>query len=153
MRSRVLRRLAHILILLAMGIYAFSALFLNFYEGRSPRQQGITYFDVLTLPDRRTALAITGAILTAFGGPFLIAVLCLRELAGRWPDLSRYTLVVAVATWGSFVVGSTLQVRASGLAVGAGYRVQVLSTVLAIAGAIVLLITPHRRAPLGSYGW
>jgi hypothetical protein len=152
MRSRALRRLAHILILLAMGIYAFAALFLNFYEGRGPRQQGITYFDVLTLPDRRTAVGITGAILTAFGGPFLIAVLCLRELDGRWPELSRYTLVVAVATWGSFVVGSTLRIGASGLAVGAGYWVQVLSTVLAIAGAIVLLITPHGRAHSGSYG-
>jgi hypothetical protein len=145
MRDHGLRRIAYILILLAMGTYAFAAFFLDFYRGQAPLQGGgMTYWQLLAAPG--SPLGTTGAILTAFGGSVLIALLCLRQLVGRWPELSRYTLVVAVATWCSFIMGSTLRLAAFDLPLGPGYWVQALSAVLAVGGAIVLLITPHTRA-------
>jgi hypothetical protein len=143
MRDQALRTLAHILILLAMMAYAFAALFLNFYENKGPAQSGITYWQLLATP--RSPFGTVGAILTAFGGSVLIAVLCLRELAVRWPELSRFTVVVAVATWCSFVVGSSLRLAAFDLPLGMGYWIQTSCAVLAIAGATMLLITPHSR--------
>jgi hypothetical protein len=140
------KRIGYVLILAATGAYTLASLFLDFYESRGPAP-GVTYFEALRFPGpTSSAVQTIGAILTVFGGPLLIAVLSLLSLVGRQaPALP--TVVVAVATWSTFVVGGTLSVTSTDLplGLGPGFWVQSASAGVAILGSLVLLI-PRARA-------
>lgn len=135
-----------ILVLAAMGTFALSALFLVFYEGPASAL-GVTYFEVLRSPGQTSGAVHTiGAILTLFGGPSLIAVLCVLALVGGRRAPASPTIVVAVATWSTFVVGTTLSLISSDLplSLGSGFWVQIAAAGVALAGALMLLTS---RAP------
>src|SRR4029453_1570296 len=86
-----------------------------------------------------------GRSLPRVGGAVVFAVLSLRALVGRQaPALP--TVVVAVATWSTFVVGGTLSVTSTDLplGLGPGFWVQSASAGVAILGSLVLLI-PRAR--------
>jgi hypothetical protein len=137
------KRIGYVLILAAMGAYALASLFLDFYESRGPAL-GVTYFEASRLGPSSAAHTIA-AILTVFGGPLLIAVLSLLSLAGRLAP-ARPTVVVAVATWSTFVVGTTLNIISTDLplALCPGFWVQSASAGVAILGSLVLLIQRAR---------
>jgi hypothetical protein len=139
------KRIGYVLILAAMGAYALASLFLDFYEIRGAAG-GITYFETSRFPGpTQSAVHTIGAILGVFGGPLLIAVLSLLSLVGRLAP-ARPTVVVAVATWSMFVVGTTLSIIPTDLPVGLGpgFWVQSASAGVAILGSLVLLI-PRAR--------
>ena len=140
------KRIGYVLILAAMGAYALASLFLDFYESRGPAL-GVTYFEAVKLPGQPSAAHTIAAILTVLGGPVLIAVLSLLSLVGRLAP-ARPTVVVAVATWSTFVVGTTLSIISTDLPVGLGpgFWVQSASAGVAILGSLVLLI-PRARGP------
>jgi hypothetical protein len=146
------KRIGYVLILAAMGAYALASLFLDFYEIRGPAP-GVTYFEALRFPGPTpSAVHTIGAILTVFGGPVLIAVLSLLSLVGRLAP-ARPTVVVAVATWSTFVVGATLSVISTDLPVGLGpgFWVQSASAGVAILGSLVLLIPRARGHPADEF--
>lgn len=139
-----MKRIGYVLILAAMGAYALASLFLDFYESRGPALR-VTYFEVSKFPGPSSAAHTIAAILTVFGGPLLIAVLSLLSLAGRLAP-ARPTVVAAVATWSTFVVGTTLNIISTDLplGLGPGFWVQSASAGVAILGSLVLLIPPAR---------
>jgi hypothetical protein len=144
-RGLRVKRIGYVLILAAMGAYALASLFLDFYKSRGPAA-GLTYFEASKFPGpTQSAVRTIGAILTVFGGPLLIAVLSLLSLVGRLA-LPRPTVVVAVATWSTFVVGTTLSIISTDLplGLGPGFWVQSASAGVAILGSLVLLIPPAR---------
>jgi hypothetical protein len=146
------KRIGYVLILAAMGAYALASLFLDFYESRGPAP-GVTYFEALRFPGPTSSAVHTiGAILTVFGGPLLIAVLSLLSLVGRLAP-ARPTVVVAVASWSTFVVGATLSVISTDLplGLGPGFWVQSASAGVAILGSLVLLIPRARGHPADEF--
>jgi hypothetical protein len=149
-RGLRVKGIGYVLILAAMGAYALASLFLAFYESRGPAPGiTVTYFEALRFPGPTpSAVHTIGAILTVFGGPLLIAVLSLLLLVGRLAP-ARPTVVVAVATWSTFVVGGTLSVISTDLplGLGPGFWVQSASAGVAILGSLVLLISRARGHP------
>jgi hypothetical protein len=147
-RGLRVKGIGYVLILAAMGAYALASLFLAFYE--SP---GVTYFEALRFPGPTPSAAHTiGAILAVFGGPLLIAVLSLLSLVARLAP-ARPTVVVAVATWSTFVVGTTLSIISTDLplGLGPGFWVQSASAGVAILGSLLLLIPRARGHPADEF--
>jgi hypothetical protein len=153
-RGLRVRGIGYVLILVAMGAYALASLFLAFYESRGPGPGiTVTYFEALRFPGPTpSAVHTIGAILTVFGGPLLIAVLSLLSLVGRLAP-ARPTVVVAVATWSTFVLGATLSVISTDLSVGLGpgFWVQSASAGVAILGSLMLLIPRTRGHPADEF--
>ena len=143
-------RIGYFFILLAMVVYALAGLFLDYYP-MGPGDSGITLFESLAFTrglDRVFPVVIMGGILTAFGGPLLIAVLSLLGLVGRRYSPARST-VVAVATWSTVLVGTTIRLAAAEFRLGAGFWVQAMCVGVAILGALMLLT---RRGALAEPG-
>ena len=140
-----MKRIGYVLILLAMVVYSVAALFLDFYSGQASGS-GLTYFEALTSPPPSSPPVIIGGILTAFVGPLLIAVLTLLGLGGRRHERARSTVVIAVAIWSTFVVGTALSVGSRGFPVGAGFWVQAVCAGAAILGALMLISRRGERS-------
>ena len=140
-----MKRVGYVLILLAMVVYSVAALFLDFYSGQVSLG-GLTYFKALTSPPPSSPPIIIGGILTAFGGPLLIAVLTLLGLGGRRDAPARSTVVIAVAIWSTFVVGTALTVGSRGFPVGAGFWVQAVCAGVALLGTLMLLSRMGERS-------
>jgi hypothetical protein len=151
-RGLRVKGIGYVLILAAMGAYALASLFLAFYESRGPAPGiTVTYLEALRFPGP-SAVHTIGAILTVLGGPVLIAVLSLLSLVGRLAP-ARPTVVVAVATWSTFVVGATLSVISTDLplGLGPGFWVQSASAGVAIMGSLVLLIPQVHGHPADEF--
>lgn len=143
-----MKKVGYVLILLAMVVYSVAALFLDFYSGQASGMGGLTYFEALTSPPGLPSSppVIIGGILTAFGGPLLIAVLTLLGLGGRRYAPARSTVVIAVATWSTFVVGTALYVGGRAFPVGTGFWVQAVCAGVAILGAVMLISRTGERS-------
>jgi hypothetical protein len=141
-------KVGYVLITLAMVGYAVAVLFLDFYSFEVPAPSGATYFDLLTSPGPTSAVDMIGAILTAFGGSLLIVVLALMGLAGRY-TAARPLVIVAVAVWATFVVGTTLGVWAMRdvYQLATGFWVQAACAGIAIVGMLLLLVSDRSASP------
>ena len=137
-----MRKIGYIVIVAAMVTYALAAVFLDFYDDlRMPAgMPGISYFDLLTSPGDGSRVTLTlGAIVTLFGGAFLIAVMCVLVLTRlRDERATRTTVTVAVGVWSTFVIGPALTLSARDFPVGVGFWVQAACAVVAIVGALML---------------
>jgi hypothetical protein len=137
-----MRRIGYTVIVAAMVAYAVAAVFLDFYtsQGMPAGMQGVSYFDLLTLsdPGSRVTLLI-GAIVTVFGGAFLIAAAAALGLTGsRHERTMRATVTVGVGVWSTFVLGPAITLGTRDFPVGAGFWVQAACAVVAIVGALLL---------------
>ena len=137
-----MRKLGYIVIVAAMVAYAIAAVFLDFYtsEGIPAEMGGVSHFDLLTGsdPGSRVTLLI-GAIVTVFGGAFLVAAAAARGLTGsRHERRMRATVTVGVGVWSTFVLGTAITLATHDLPVGAGFWAEAASAVVAIVGAALL---------------
>jgi hypothetical protein len=153
-RGLRVKGIAHVLILAAMGAYALASPVPRLLRESGACARRYRYLlEALKFPGPTpSAVHTIGAILTVFGGPLLIAVLSLLSLVGRLAP-ARPTVVVAVATWSTFVVGATLSVISTDLplGLGPGFWVQSASAGVAIMGSLVLLIPQVHGHPADEF--
>ena len=137
-----MRKIGYSVIVAAMVAYAIAAVFLDFYDeqGMPAGVQGVSYFDLLTLSDPGPkASLLAGAIVTVFGGAFLIAATAALVLTGSQDERSmRATVTVGVGVWSTFVLGPAITVGTRDFPVGAGFWAQAACAVVAIVGALML---------------
>jgi MFS family permease len=143
-----MRKGGYVVIVAAMVAYAIAAVFLDFYEeqGMPAGVRGVSYFDLLTLSDPRPrATLYIGAVVTVFGGAFLIAATATLALIGsRDGRRTRTTVSVAVGVWSTFVLGPAITIGTRDFPVGTGFWVQASCAVVAIVGVLMLW---GRQAP------
>ncbi len=139
-----MRKLGHVLVLVAMAGYAASTVTLDFYgPGTSPTEMGLTYFDLLTGQGTASGLTVAGGILMTFGPPLLIVILDLMLLTGRRRGAALHGLVAAVATWATITIGSALNILGfDAFPMGVGFWAQIVCVAIAAAGALLLLNAP-----------
>jgi len=137
-----MRKIGYIVIVAAMVAYAIAAVFLDFYvsQGMPAGIQGVSYFDLLTLSDPGSkASLLAGAIVTVFGGAFLIAATAALVLTGSQDERSmRATVTVGVGVWSTFVLGPVITLATRDLPVGAGFWVEAACAAVAIVGTGML---------------
>jgi hypothetical protein len=137
-----MRKLGYIVIVAAMVAYAIAAVFLDFYvsQGMPDGMRGVSHFDLLTLSDPGSrGSRITGAIVTVFGGAFLIAATAALGLTrSRDERTMRATVTVGVGVWSTFVLGPVITLAARDLPVGSGFWVEAACGAVAIVGTGML---------------
>lgn len=137
-----MRKIGYIVIVAAMVVYAIAAVFLDFYTSQElpAGMQGVSYFDLLTLSDPGSSVTLLiGAIVTVFGGAFLVAAAAVLGLIGsRHERTMRATVTVGVGVWSTFVLGPAITLDTRDFPVGAGFWVQAACAVVAIVGALLL---------------
>lgn len=139
-----MRKLGHVLMLVAMAGYAISVVALDFYGPRTgPTEMSLTYFDLLTGQGTASGLTVAGGILMTFGPPLLIVILDLMLLTDRHRGVAMYGLVGAVATWGTITIGSALNILGfSAFPMGVGFWAQIVCVAMATTGTLLLLSAP-----------
>jgi len=139
-----LRKIGYLVIVAAMVAYAIAAVFLDFYtsQGMPAGMRGVSYFDLLTLSDPESGMTLLiGAIVTVFGGAFLVAAAAALGLTGsRHERTMRATVTVGVGVWSTFVLGPAITLDTRDFPVGAGFWVQAACAVVAIVGAAMLWV-------------
>ena len=145
-----MRKLGYIVIVATMVAYAIAAVFLDFYtsEGTPAEMGGVSHFDLLTGsdPGSRVTLLI-GAIVTVFGGAFLIAAAAALGLTGSHQRTMRAAVTVGVGVWSTFVLGSAITLATHDLPVGAGFWAEAACAVVAIVGSGLLWGGRRSEAP------
>jgi hypothetical protein len=143
-----MRRTGFSLALIGVIVYALASVLLDYYRGGPGGDDvGITYFGLFRqLGSAPAVLSMSAAILYVFGGPLLIAGLCVAGLRDGPPSAIRAATIGAAAVWVLFVLGLSLRVLASRdqvtVDVGIGFWVQLASAALVAIGGAVLLPGP-----------
>jgi hypothetical protein len=136
-------------IIAAMIAWLIAAFTVPYYDAGDQVGRAPTYFDVLR-GFGGEALVTVGAVLLACGGPIVILALSLAMLLPRRSAL-RIALVVAITTWVFVPLGSFLtlfpSVQLAPLDLGVGFWVLTSCALVAVIGAIILLLD---RQPSGS---
>jgi hypothetical protein len=150
-RGKSVRKAGYVVIVAAMVAYAVAALFLDFYEDQAMPAgvRGVSYFDLLTMSDPRPrATLFIGAVVTVFGGAFLIAATAtLALIEPRDGRVTRTTVSVAVGVWSTFVLGPAITIGTREFPVGTGFWVQAACAVVAIVGVLMLWSRQASEAP------